>query len=479
MKNSRAEAQLLSSVSAPAERVKESERSQPHLKTENAPLEVKVVTRETEFLMLRDEWEKLVEQCPVHVYQLFAWQWFWWKHYGTKFQLHIITFRRSGALVGIIPLFLQKYYVCHHGYSQRDNVMYSRLRMLGCGIASKENRGLPAEYGPSDYLDIIVLPENGVEVAKEFSAYLAAHADLFDEVHFQDVPQQSALNKYIVPELKKSHWECNVAEGEICPYLAAPQSMEKYLDVHPNLRHRVNQVKKEFVAHPPFSIETIETWSSFASAYRDLVQLHQLRWNRLGYAGLFSDHRFTQFQSDVLSAFYKQRVLWFKAVRFAGVRIALRVGFIFKGRCYDYLSGFDDTAPGAKKSPSRALLLTMIENAIQSKVRVVDFLRGTEQYKFELATGMARNVDIHVFNPQTRKTLRVMLYRLVRIVGKTGRRISDEWKLLSVQLYVHGAGKFLFMYIQLFVHRLTEKLFQEKFAPADFPLSLENDNKQS
>lgn len=460
MKNSKVEEQTELLQRLPA--VKGKKPVQLHRQTtkENVPLEVNVVTRETEFLLLRDEWEALVEQCPVHVYQTFAWQWFWWKHFGTKLQLNIFTFRRSGSLVGIIPLFLQKYYVRRHRSSENDGVMYRRLRMLGCGIASKENHGLPAEYGPSDYLDVIVKPEEGKEIAKEFSSYLSAHADIFDEIHFQDVPQYSALNEYIVPELKKAGWECSAAESDICPFLVEQHSLENYLEQHSTVRHRMNQAKKEFNAHPPFSIETINTWPSFVSAFRDLVHLHQLRWNKLGYAGLFSDSRFTQFQSDVLSAFHKQRILWFKAVQFAGVRIALRVGFVFKGRCYDYLSGFDDEAPGAKKSPSRALLLAMIEEALKGGTHIVDFLRGTEGYKFDLATGFARNTDIHIFNPRTRKALRVVVYRLSRVIAKIVRRISDEWKLLSVQLQVRGVGTFLFAYIRSLTKRLTSKFFE-------------------
>ncbi|MDE3056853.1 MAG: GNAT family N-acetyltransferase [Bacteroidota bacterium] len=458
MKNSRAEISVLQHEHAAVAQVKKRERSPQPAKVEKIPLEVNVITSETEFLSLHNAWEELVEKCPVHLYQTFAWQWFWWKHFGGKFQLHIVVFRRLGEVVGIIPLFLQN-------YSVKRTVLYRRLRMLGCGIASKYNRGLPAEYGPSDYLDAIVLPEYGEEVAKEFAAFLDVHRALFDEIHFQDVPPESTLCRYILPELKKAMWQCVSSEGERCPFLALPPSMDEYLDSHPAVRYRMNKAKKEFVGRPPYSVETIGSWPSFASAFLDLVHLHQVRWNRLGYAGLFSDYRFTRFQNDVLSALYKQGVLWFKAVRFAGVRFAVRVGFIFKGRCYDYLSGFDESVPGAKKSPSKALLLMMIENAMQNNVRVVDFLRGTEPYKYELATGVTRNVDIRVFNPQTRKTPRVTLYRLAHSVWKVGRRISDEWKLLSVQLQVHGTRKFLFTYTRLLAQRAAKKFFKNDNLP--------------
>ncbi len=456
MKNSRAEAPVLLQDRAPVERVRKSERPAPQLKRENVPLEAKAIERETEFLLLRSEWEELVEKCPVHIYQTFAWQWFWWKHYGGKHQLHIVVFRRGGSLVGIIPLFLQNYCV-------RETVIYRRLRVLGCGIASKQNRGLPAEYGPSDYLDIIVLPEYGEEIAREFAAYLAKHENIFDEIHFQDVPPESALSKYVLPELKNTQWQYTIADGEICPFLTVPQSMDEYLNLYPSVQHQVRRAKKDFAGHPPYSIETIVTWPSFTSAFLDLVHLHQLRWNRLGYTGLFSDRRFTQFQNDVLSALYKQGALWFKAIRFAGVRIAVRVSFVFKGRCYDYLSGFDDAVPGAKKRPSMALLLTMIEDAIHGGIGIVDFQRGAETYKFELANGVARNTDIHVFNPRTKKAPRVILYRIARVIEKAGRRVSGEWKLLSVQLQVHGMWKFLFTYAWLFASRMVKKIPKKEF----------------
>ncbi|MBI2428668.1 MAG: GNAT family N-acetyltransferase [Ignavibacteriales bacterium] len=357
-------------------------------KTRQTPLVSRVISNENGFLSLRAEWNSLVDHSPVHIYQTFDWQWFWWKHYGANNTLHIVTFRSDDRLVGIIPMFVQPYTVF-------GKTLYKRLRMIGCGVDSKNNVGLPSEYGPSDYLDVIVLPEYASEIAELFASYVMLSGDAFDEVQFSNVPQRGFLQEYFVSPFEAKGFELTLHSNDNCPYLSMPPSAADFLDrLRPSTRYRVRQSKKEFIQNPPFGLESVVYRSTLDQAFTDLMHLHQIRWNRLGYAGLFSDPRFTAFQKDVLHSFYEQGLLWFKAVRMGGIRTAARLGFFFKGRMYDYLSGFDETLPGAKKRPSLALLISMIEDAIEKDAGTVDFLRGNEAYKFEMTRESTRNTEI-------------------------------------------------------------------------------------
>ena len=426
-----------------------------HNKTKRTPLVCQVITDEVGFLSIRAEWNSLVDQSPVHIYQMFDWQWFWWKHYGTNNTLHIMTFRSDDHLVGIIPMFVQPYTIF-------GKTLYRRLRMIGCGVDARSSIGLPSEYGPSDYLDVIVLPEYGSEVADQFASYVMLSSGVFDEVHFSNVPQKGLLHQYFVRPFEAKELKLTMQHSDSCPYVTMPASAADFLDrLRPSTRYRVRQSKKEFNQNPPYGLESIVFRTTLDKAFTDLMYLHQIRWNRLGYAGLFSDSRFGAFQRDLLHSFYEQGLLWFKAVRMGGVRTAARLGFYFKGRMYDYLSGFDETLPGAKKRPSLALLVAMIEDAIGKDASVVDLLRGNEAYKFEMTYESTRNAEIKIFSSGSNISIRRMFYRLFRTLGRAVRRCADEWKLLSVQKKIHGSGTFIFSYAKFVSFRLKTKLFPQ------------------
>lgn len=426
-----------------------------HASSKHLPIVSRVVTNENGFLSLRAEWNALVDQSPVHIYQTFDWQWFWWKHYGGSNTLHIVTFHKGDRVIGIVPMFVQPYILF-------GKILYKRLRMIGCGVDSKSNVGLPSEYGPSDYLDVIVLPEYAQEVADLFASYVTLSGDVFDEVQFSNAPQNGFLQKYFVSPFETKGLECTIHHNDSCPYLSMPHTAADFMDrLRPSTRYRVRQSKKEFSQKPPFGVESVVYRSTLDQAFTDLIFLHQIRWNRLGYAGLFSDQRFGAFQRDVLHSFYEQGLLWFKTVRMGGIRTAARLGFFFKGRMYDYLSGFDESLPGAKKRPSLALLVAMIEDAIENDAAAVDFLRGNEAYKFEMTNESTRNAEIRIFNSGRFVRLRRMLYRLFRILGHIVRRCADEWKLLTVQKNIHGGGAFIFSYVKFVLFRLKAKIFPQ------------------
>ncbi|MEW5798541.1 MAG: GNAT family N-acetyltransferase [Bacteroidota bacterium] len=424
-------------------------------KPKHAPLVCQIISDEIGFLSLRAEWNTLVEQAPVHIYQTFDWQWFWWKHYGANNTLHLMTFRSGDRLIGIIPMFVQT-------YTLFGKVLYKRLRMIGCGVDARSNIGLPSEYGPSDYLDVIVLPEFATEIAEQFASYVIVSSDLFDEVQFSNVPENGLLQQYFTAVFDAKRMKLSLRHNDTCPFVTMPASADDFIErLRPSTRYRVRQSKKEFNRNSPFGLESIVYRSLLDQAFKDLMYLHQIRWNRLGYAGLFSDSRFGAFQRDVIHSFYEQGQLWFKAVRMGGIRTAARLGFFFKGRMYDYLSGFDETLPGAKKRPSLALLIAMIEDAIAKDASVVDLLRGNEAYKSEMTYESTRNAEILIFNSGRYITLRRMIYQLLRLLGHLVRRCADEWKLLSVQKNIHGGVTFIFSYAKFVFFRLKSKIFPQ------------------
>ncbi|HTR81303.1 MAG TPA: GNAT family N-acetyltransferase, partial [Bacteroidota bacterium] len=429
------------------------EEIKPRRGNEGKETDLVIIRREAEFLSLRWEWNELVDRCPVSIYQTFDWQWFWWKHYGGKNSLYIATFRSRADLIGIIPMFFETFSIAH-------KELYRRLRMMGAGVASNDNLGLPGEYGPSDYLDAIVTPGYESSVAEQFSTLVSSSDEFFDELEFRDVPRDSVLRTHIFPALERAHLRCRMVEGEVCPYLTTPGSTSEFMqNLHPNIRHRLRQAKKEFTAHIPFHIETPTIRTEVTSAFVDLIHLHQCRWNSLGYAGLFSDRRFKRFQNDIVRAFHDRGWLWLKAVHMGGVRTAVRMGFFFKNRYYDYLSGFDATLPGANKRPSLALLLAVIEDAVEHGAAAVDFLRGDEAYKFELSTECSQNVNI---SARSRWKFRQAPYWIALFGHTILRLVLGETKLIAIHYQSYGWRTFALKYGKFIWLRLKRKTIKRE-----------------
>ena len=103
----------------------------------------------------------------------------------------------------------------------------------------------------------------------------------------------------------------------------------------------------------------------------------------------------------------------------------------------------------------------MMEDAIQSKIRTVDLLRGYETYKFEFTSEVFNNWKIVVPNPASRRTLRVRLYRVVHYLGFLRRKVLIEGTIFKVHYRQHRFPRFLFRYVAFRSKKLSEKVANE------------------
>jgi CelD/BcsL family acetyltransferase involved in cellulose biosynthesis len=414
-------------------------------------LDLKVITDPSKFLALRNEWNHVVEACPTSIFQTFDWQSVWWKYFGEGLHLHIITFRKNGRLVGIAPLYLD--------VSSLFGVkLYRRLRFMGGGVEDRTSQWDLAQFGPSDYLDIIAIPEFQEEVARGFLGYLRREAWL-DGTELENIPPSSLLVKVLVPMLKREGHPYKLVQDHVCPRITLPGSLEEYLRGRSaKFRYQLTQTRKAASTLGLFSIETVQSAGDLQKALAELIRLHQLRWNRIGYPGVFADPRFQDFQEEISQRFLENGWLWFKTVRTNGSYIAARMGFRFKNSISDYIAGFDDRSPGAKRRPGYALLLSMIEDAIQEKREVFDLLRGYETYKFDFTSEIPTNWKIVVWNPHTKGSVRVRLYRVVQYLEFLIRKVIFEGVMFKVHYREHGFPKFLLRYIAYRWKKLSEKV---------------------
>jgi hypothetical protein len=186
---------------------------------------------------------------------------------------------------------------------------------------------------------------------------------------------------------------------------------------------------------------------NFLAYMQDLKNLHQNRWNEIGYPGLFSDKRFEDFMLIVNKIFLNKDQLWFKVVKYNDKIIAARLGFKFKNRVYDYLSGFDNRQFAATLRPGFMLVFTMIKDAISNNFTAVDFLRGPENYKLEISSAVCYNHSAVIKHSGSASGLRKIMFVFVKFQIKLLHKIKSESAIIKLHKAHYGKKIFLLRYI--------------------------------
>ncbi len=415
---------------------------------------VRCVSSVEEFSQLKQAWNELATASDSTIYQTFEWSYLWWENFSIKqqYDLQILLFYSNKQLVGLAPFFVFKNYLFNRNF-------YKSLRFLGTGTAFSISFGLFNDNGPSDYLDIIVLPGYESNVAKLFWEYVSNQDNHYDQIELFNVRDDSKFMNYFVPVINKSEFKCRRFKADCCPYIKKPKSIDDFLQSLPaSVRRRMLQTYKATKEGKLYKINQHESNEDCKKAYDELVQLHQERWNRIGYLGFFYDKKYSEFFANIFRVFLSNGWIWFKSAYSDNKCVASRLAFKYNGRYYDYLSGFDDLAPAAKRRPGLALLLDMLKDAIEDNSHCLDLLRGDEQYKFDLTTSSNCNWNFIISISHKRSKIITTLQAMLMLIKLFSFLNSREIKLLKVQQMQHGFFSAIYYYVRFRFKNLVSKI---------------------
>ena len=342
-------------------------------------------------------------------------------------------------------------------FNQQDSLA-ARLRL---GFAARNQMsGYPAlfsDFGVSDYLSPLILPGYHKDMILTLTDFYKKGTTVFDECLLENVPASDGIIRDFMPELQKLGYQCSTIMADVCPRISVPKSIEEYKQkLKPQIRRQVNQVHKALGSM--YEIVPMNTPEEINYAFQQLMSMHQQRWNELGYPGLFADSRFEQFQRELLPKFHAEGKLWCKIVRAGDTCIAVRIGYIFGRKLYDYLSGFDIHSPEAKRRPGNALLLAMIGDAASMGLETVDLLRGDEAYKSDFADRQSSNFHVRIVFPQERPLHRKLIDTIARGISHVYDLAEKEFTLLKIQFRVHGVFRGAVNFIRFRFDRLVGKV---------------------
>ncbi len=307
---------------------------------------------EEAFERVRDEWADLVARTPVPMpFVTPAWQRVWLDHFQGDKTLRIFTAREGGRLVGIAPLlisegsaeFVGHYSICDYmdvavapGF---EAAFFEQLleRLAADGIRSVELRGI-REWSPTlgAVCDCASACGYGVERQDEAKSPSVELPATWDEY-------LGSLSKKDRHELRRKLRRLESAGGEVAlRVVTEADEASEMLDTLFNLMRISSHHKEEFLDRP-----------GMEAFFREMTR--------------------------VMAA---EGMLRFYFLTFDGQAVASVLNFDIGGRLFMYNSGYDpDYAHYAVGLMSKALL---IREAIESGRTCVDFLRGDENYKYDL-----------------------------------------------------------------------------------------------
>jgi CelD/BcsL family acetyltransferase involved in cellulose biosynthesis len=315
-----------------------------------APLAVRERTSVGAATALVPEWRALWERVPhATPFQRPEWLVPWLETFPPHDPV-LLEMRRGGRLVALAPLFL------YHAGDERVLV--------------------PAGAGISDYLDVLLEPDEGDAALAALARWLAGTTRPWTRVDFLDLRDTSPLLRPWVP----AAWAPAVEPHDACPVLALPRDRADLAGAVPaGQLARFRRARRHAERSGDVRVDVADE-ATLGTALDALVRLHGQAWHERGAPGVLADPAIQAFHRRAAPALLRAGALRLYTLRLDGEVIAALYALFERDGAYCYLQGFDRSR--ARLSPAMHLLGVVIEDALRAGLPWIDFLRGGEPYKY-------------------------------------------------------------------------------------------------
>jgi CelD/BcsL family acetyltransferase involved in cellulose biosynthesis len=356
------------------------------------------VTNWPSFAALAAEWTDLLTRSRSDcVFLSHEWLSGWWKHLSDGRELHILTARADGRLVGILPLAIRP--------RQVGRMMPKVLEFLGSGIVG------------SDYLDAIVDQACEHESLEAFARALSGSGFM---IQFGQLRESGSLAEEIASRLGRAAWKASNATINVCPFIPlSGYSWESYLsELGSSQRYNFQRRLKSLEKTGEFRLETA-TAADCVRSLDVLIELHRKRWGtRTELSEAFQTESITAFHREFVQAAADRGWLRLLSLWIANRPVAALYGLRYGGTFSFYQSGFDPEF--AKKSVGLVMMGLAIRSAIEEGADEYDLLHGDEEYKFHWTQKSKELRRVELFPPRARG----FLYRHAITANRAARRLA-------------------------------------------------------
>lgn len=356
---------------------------------------LRIVDSEGEFDRLKKDWNHLAEEADCHIFQTWEWNRVWWKYFGKRGDLHLITLYDGEMLVGLAPMFVDR--VELFGVT-----IYRCLRFLGSNVSQPRGGEMLGLISYTDYLGVLTAPGHESSTLCTLARYFRSMCEKVDEILLDTIPENCPRWRALLPELEKAGLEPQRSECSSSQLISLDRSWSDFLKgLNKSRRYRARLSLKRVYdkKYKVFEIEEAESGEQVMEYFSQLVEMHQKRWNRLGSLGTFYEERNLEFHREIASLFHERGWLQLRKAVPAGEpgnTVAIDLNYLYKRRIYGVHTVSDDLSPLFRNGPGNALLNTTLKQATEMNILCYDFLRGDEAYKISIADRTVRNFRLRI-----------------------------------------------------------------------------------
>jgi CelD/BcsL family acetyltransferase involved in cellulose biosynthesis len=372
-------------------------------------LSVRVVTTGAGFDALEAGWNDLLDRSEATVFQSYEWLRAWWKYFGGRRELRIVVIAFDGSVEGIVPMFL------------------SRERLLGVTVARRLQF---IGVGLSDYLQVIASRGNEGRIVEAFTSWLASNQREWDAVDFEDVPEKSPSFALLQAGLEAHGLRVIAYQGTVCPRIDLPGSEAALMSqLGGSSGYNLKRKQKRLKAGFSHEIRLVKNpGDPIGKAMQDFAVIHGGRWKSQGHPSAFDDPHHVAFHEEICRGFARRGWLRIYFLDVEGAAVGVCFSFNFRTTIYMYQSNAHAGDEVMRCSPGLIIRSTAIIDGIAEGMKVFDFMRGDEAYKYrEWNAYDERNWLLRSLSRTRGAGVRAGLFLVLEFSRKAADRVRHEY----------------------------------------------------
>lgn len=298
------------------------------------------------------EWAGLIAQTPHPIpFATPAWQRIWLQHFQAGRQVRVLTARDGERLIGIAPLLCEG----------------DRAEFVG-------------HYSICDYMDAVVTP--GFETRFFASILGKLAADGTKTIDLRGLRATSPALAAITDAAPAAGYAVAREDEALSPAVELPGTWDEYLNLLSKKdRHELRRKLRRLDSAGGDVVLKVVTEPAEAATELDTL-FHLMRISSHHKEEFLDRPGMEAFFREMTSTMAAEGMLRFYFLTFDGEAVASVMNFDVGGTLYMYNSGYDPAySHYAVGLMSKTLL---IKDAIENGRHCVDFLRGDENYKYDL-----------------------------------------------------------------------------------------------
>ena len=372
-------------------------------------MNLKVISKESEFLALKDTWNQVFDDSGTkNIFLSWDWCFHWWKHFGKGKKLLILLVEENQSVIGIAPLMLVK--------GGLRTVWTPVIQFIGSDIA--------------DYSDFLIL-SNRKAVLSKICFYIRTQLrwSIWDLRKIREDSENLEFLRNILSELNYP-----LIESLFCfsPIVQLQGKWETYYkSISKGLRQDIRTALNKLSKKGKVNFEIYRDTPGEA-VFNRIFEIHRKRQvNKIG-RSMFEAVAKRNFISDICATFGKRGWLYIPVLKLDQEIISYAIGFNYGGVIYYWITAFDPDF--VKASPGKVMIKYILENSFQNNQTEFDFMLGEESYKLRWSTTERAIFELYVYSSHLFYVLE-LLRRNVRkwlVALKTRIRFFEKmWVRLS------------------------------------------------